>query len=54
MSKTYDVHCAYEFVMRVEDVESAQEAKRIAEGGEAHRDGDMVSGPDVVFVREII
>ena len=33
MSKTYDVHCVYEFVTRVEDVDNAQEAKRIAEGG---------------------
>ena len=50
--KSYDVHCNYDFVMRVE-AETAQQAKRIAEDSEAYRDGEMVSGPDVVAVYEV-
>jgi hypothetical protein len=38
----------------VEDAASAVEAKGIAEASQAYRDGDMVSGPDVVAVREVV
>ena len=49
--KTYDVHCAYLFVQRIE-AESAQEAKAIAERS-AIDDGKQLAGPNVVAVLEV-
>lgn len=50
--REFDVHCALEFVVRVE-AETAEEACDIVSRSNVQSEGELVSGPHVVGVGEM-
>jgi hypothetical protein len=50
--KEFDVHCALEFVVRVE-AETSEQAREVAARSNIQSEGELVSGPIIIGIGEM-